>query len=267
MGVLVVSLLEARLRYLALALRCRGRVPGKLRVAWLHESCSRIRKRLSISLAVTGRPPVSGLVVSNHLSYLDVLLYGAVAPCGFVAKSEVRRWPLFGSLATAGGTVFVNRDRGAQSFEAGLQIERRIGEGIPVVLFAEGTSSDGSAVLPFRPPLFEPAIRSSARVTAAAIRYHASRVSEAEISYWGEMTFVSHLFRTLCLRELRVSIYLGEPKSFCNRKDAANEAWKEVSRIRESAALEWPGLQASDIAVDAANDTAGEIAPASGAFY
>ena len=111
---------------------------------WLHASCARIARRLSLYLPeVSGGPDGSGLTVSNHLTYLDILVYGAVRPFVFVAKSEVRRWPLLGTLAKLGGTIFVDRGRSLQVAEASRQIEQGLRDGLPVLLFPEGTSSDG----------------------------------------------------------------------------------------------------------------------------
>ncbi len=81
-----------------------------------------------------------GLTVSNHLTYLDILVYGAARPFLFVAKSEVRRWPLLGTLASLGGTIFVDRGRSLQVAQASRQIEQGLRDGIPVLLFPEGTS-------------------------------------------------------------------------------------------------------------------------------
>jgi lyso-ornithine lipid O-acyltransferase len=244
---LIASLLEARLRFFGIYLGYAGQVPLWRRGAWLHASCARILKRLSIHLTVTGTPQTRGLIVSNHLSYLDVLVFGAVGGCVggtgrdsgfyiFVSKSNVRHWPLFGGLAQAGGTIFVDRGRGGQVAEAGEQIERALAAGIPVLLFPEGTSSNGGRVLPFRSSLFEPAIRSGCSITPAAIRYRSDESREGEIAYWGEMVFAPHLFRTLCLRQLAAEIRFGEQSAFPDRKAAANRMWEEVSALREGRA-------------------------------
>lgn len=241
---LAASLVEARLRFLAIYIGCAGRVPLWKRGMWLHASCARILRRLSISLTVEGSPQTRGLVVSNHLSYLDVLLFGASCGPGghggaasgcyiFVAKSEVRHWPLFGGLARCGGTVFVERGRGIQAAEAAQLIEGALSERVPVLLFPEGTSSDGSSVLPFRSALFEPAIRAGACVTPAAIGYRSDQSREREIAYWGKMEFAPHLFRTLRLRGLAAEIRFGEPIVFDDRKQAANTTWQEVTALRE----------------------------------
>jgi 1-acyl-sn-glycerol-3-phosphate acyltransferase len=240
-SILIASLLEVQARFFCIFLACGGRVSRQQRADWLHASCARILQRLAFPLRVVGRPPSlggghgpAGLLVSNHLSYLDILIYGASCRISFVSKSDVRRWPLFGALASAGNTVFVDRSTGAQSAEATRQIEQRLREGIPVLFFPEGTSSDGNAVLPFRSALFEPAIRAGAAVTAAAIRYYSSEASEAEISYWGTMVFLPHLFRTLCLKDLQTEIRFGTPQDFADRKSAARHAWQEVCALREA---------------------------------
>ncbi len=202
------------------------------RAAWLHASCARIARRLSLAPFVSGAVDGSGLTVSNHLTYLDILVYGAVRPFVFVAKSEVRRWPLLGTLARLGGTIFVERDRSLQVAQAGKQMEQSLREGLAVLLFPEGTSSDGQEVLPFRSPLFEPAIRAGVSITAAAIRYHAEDAAECEVSYWGEMVFLPHLLHTLCVRGLKAEIRFDSPIQFSDRKTAAQVAWLKVNGLR-----------------------------------
>ena len=184
-------------------------------------------------------------MVSNHLSYLDRMVYAAARPLRFVAKSEVQRWPLVGILASLGGTIFVERDRSLQVGHVARQIEQSLREGVPVLLFPEGTSSDGSSVLPFLPPLFEPAIRAGACVTAAAIRYQADGVAEDEVTYWGDMVFLPHAFRTLGLEGLTAEIAFGSSCRFDNRKTAAQEAWRQVQALRAwAAAHESPAVPA-----------------------
>jgi len=149
----------------------------------------------------------------------------------FVAKSEVRRWPLLGTPARL-GTIFVDRGRSLQVAEASRQIEQGLRDGLAVLVFPEGTSSDGREVMPFRSPLFEPAIRAGASVTAAAIHYHAADAAESEVAYWGEMVFLPHLFRTLCVRGLAAAICFDSPWRFCDRKTAARVTWLKVHGLR-----------------------------------
>jgi 1-acyl-sn-glycerol-3-phosphate acyltransferase len=234
MAVLVTSLVEVLGRFVPVYLGARGRVPADRRAAWLHASCARIARRLALAPSISHAPSGdgSGLTVSNHLTYLDILVYGAARPFLFVAKSEVRRWPLLGTLASLGGTIFVDRGRNLQVADATREIEQALRAGIPVLLFPEGTSSDGSSVLPFRSPLFDPAIRAGASVTPAAVRYHADDATEDQVTYWGDMVFLPHLFRTLCVRGLTAKIGFESPCRFPDRKSAAREAWRQVHLLR-----------------------------------
>jgi 1-acyl-sn-glycerol-3-phosphate acyltransferase len=236
-AIMLASMLEALVRFGPIYLSSGGRVSGARRAAWVHDSFARLARRLS--LVPTVSPAASaegaGLLVSNHLSYLDIMVYAAVRPLRFVAKFEVRRWPLVGILASLGGTIFVERERSLQVGQVAQQIEQSLREGVPVLLFPEGTSSDGSSVLPFRSPLFDPAIRAGALVTAAAIRYHADDAAEDQVSYWGDMVFAPHLFRTMCIRGLGAEISFDSPRRFPDRKNAAREAWRQVQSLREQA--------------------------------
>jgi len=146
------SLLEVLLRFCVLRWKHRDsltRAPLTLeqRAQWLHEACVLILRRLAMRVSSSGSLPDSGLIVSNHLSYLDILFYAAVMPCIFVSKSEVLSWPVFGLLARCGGTIFIRRDRAASVDEVSTRMREALAAGIPIVLFPEGTSTDGSKVL------------------------------------------------------------------------------------------------------------------------
>jgi 1-acyl-sn-glycerol-3-phosphate acyltransferase len=244
MAILLTTIFEVLGRFAAIYLVSGGRVSAARRAAWLHATCARAARRLSLVPSITqsggtqsggrqsGGSEGCGLTVSNHLTYLDILIYGAARPFLFVAKSEVRRWPLLGTLAILGGTIFVDRGRSLQVAQASRRIEEGLRAGIPVLLFPEGTSSDGSSVLPFRSPLFDPAIRAGAPVTAAAIRYQALDTAEEKVTYWGEMVFFPHLFHTLCVRGLAARISFDSPCRFADRKSAAREAWRQVQLLR-----------------------------------
>jgi lyso-ornithine lipid O-acyltransferase len=114
---------------------------------------------MGIRIDVKGTP-LSGaacLYVANHVSWLDILVLSSVAPVCFVAKHEVARWPLFGLLATVGRTIYINRDRRHDVKAVGAAIRQRLSEGECIVIFPEGTSSDGNRLLPFRSALLETA--------------------------------------------------------------------------------------------------------------
>src|ERR1700742_5045147 len=77
--------------------------------AWLQETCLRGLRSIDVRLSVDGQLPESGLIVSNHLSYLDILSYSAALPCVFISKAEVEQWPIFGRFTRWSGSVFVRR--------------------------------------------------------------------------------------------------------------------------------------------------------------
>jgi 1-acyl-sn-glycerol-3-phosphate acyltransferase len=191
--------------------------------------------RLGFSRAAIGQLPRRGLLVSNHLSYLDILVYGATLPCVFVSKQEVRSWPILGLLATLGGTVFIDRGSAASAAAATVRIEQLLADGVVVLIFPEGTSSDGARVLRFYPFLLEPAIRAAAPVIAAAIRYSAEpQATERDLCYYGDIRFAPHLLETLQLPAIRATIHFAAPvESYPNRKVAAAFTHQEVAALRE----------------------------------
>ncbi len=134
--------------------------------------------------------PQGGVVVSNHLSYLDIAIFSAAMKCFFVAKAEISRWPYFGEAARSGGTIFIDRSSVDSAEEVAAEIADRLALPVPILFFPEGTSSDGSSVLRFHSRLFEPAHSARAPVTAAAIRYvPADGTEERDLCWFGDDAF------------------------------------------------------------------------------
>jgi len=185
-------------------------------------------------LRVIGQPPASGLLVSNHLSYLDIMLYGATMPCVFVSKTEVRAWPIVGLLAALGGTVFIDRKSTVSATEAATKIEELLAAGILVLIFPEGTSSDGLEVLRFYPFLFEPAVRQGAPITTAAIAYTAEpEVPESSLCYYGDISFAPHILKTMQLQTVWGTIrFAPSGNVYADRKRAAAETQQQVTALR-----------------------------------
>jgi 1-acyl-sn-glycerol-3-phosphate acyltransferase len=178
--------------------------------------------------------PSRGLICSNHLSYLDILVYAAATPCVFVAKREVRRWPAFGPLARFGGTIFVDRESRSSAGDATRQIAAVLGAGVPVLVFPEGTSTDGSGVQRFHATLLEPAVRLSMEMTAAAIGYRVRDQEERAICWFGDAPFVSHLLRTLAHRSVIAEVeFFPEGRTYLDRRTAALELREQVEAMRK----------------------------------
>jgi 1-acyl-sn-glycerol-3-phosphate acyltransferase len=206
------ALAGAAIVYPFITCGARADARRRRRAWWLHCLCRVLTRVVGLRLRARGAAARSGLIVSSHLSYLDIVAYSALMPCVFVAKQEVRDWPVFGCFARLAGTVFVDRQRRTAVAGAGSEIADALRAGMPVVLFAEGTSSDGRQVLPFRSSLLEPAARSRELLTPAAISYDLADGSPAgEVCYWGEMTLLPHLLHLFTKRRIEAEIAFGVP--------------------------------------------------------
>jgi 1-acyl-sn-glycerol-3-phosphate acyltransferase len=202
------------------------------RAYWLQDAASTVLTRIGVEVVAEGYAPLEGLVVSNHLSYLDVLAYASTMPCAFVAKREVRGWPIFGTFATMAGTIYVDRERHGANGGAAQRMEEALAAGLRVVLFPEGTSSNGRTALRFHSGFFEPAIRADAMVTPAAIGYASSTADEATIAYHGDDVFGAHLMRTVGLRHVKARVAFSSARRYADRKEAARTTQAEVERLR-----------------------------------
>ncbi len=219
---------------------CAGEAFTPIRRAlWLQSCCRSVLASLGIRFHVQGAPPVVGLLVSNHLSYLDILIYGAALPCVFVSKAEVARWPFFGFTASQSGTIFIDRTSRASTQAVAQEIARRIAgplsSSIPILVFPEGTSTDGSEVHRFHSGLFEPAAASGAPVTAAAVRYVLEGgVPERELCWYGDEGFLPHLWKALAVPGFMAEVRFSQPRIYADRRVAARETHAEVAAMRET---------------------------------
>ena len=205
--IVVVAVSELGLRALL-----RRRLEIGERAAWLHRWTGRALRWLAIRVRVQGRPPASGLLVSNHLGYLDVFVLSAIAPTVFVSNHEVGSWPVAGALAKMAGTVFIDRRRRTDVVRVGDTLVPLVDAGQPVALFLEGTSSGGEEVRPFHSSLLAPAVKNRWQVTPAFIDYVAPDVSASrELCYWGDAVFFPHFLNLLGLRGAEARVSFGAP--------------------------------------------------------
>lgn len=191
---------------------------------------------MGIRVEVTGSPASAGLIASNHLSYLDILVYSALAPCAFVAKREVRAWPAVGWIATLAGTIYVDRSRRSETRTIQPKIQSALASGLRLFLFPEGTSSDGSRVLPFHSSLFQPAVDLQVPVSAARIEYAIpDGVAGAEACYFGAMELFPHLVNLLGKHFVIAKVnFSSNSFLFTDRKHASLKMHEEVERLRFS---------------------------------
>lgn len=227
-----------------------ARVTLTERADWLHLACARALRRLNITVEHSGEIPKDGLIVANHLSYLDILALGALAPFVFIAKKEVRSWAIFGWMAKTAGTLFVDRERKLDTGKVNESVGEALAAGMRVVLFPEGTSTDGNSVLPFRPPLFEPALAARATITPVYISYAVSSGSVSnDVCYWGEMTFVPHALKLFSIKSVTARITFGPTlRKLQDRKQAAEATRTEVLRM---AGLAGPAAEKAPSKMDA----------------
>jgi 1-acyl-sn-glycerol-3-phosphate acyltransferase len=205
---------------LAAGVDCWVRRPkvGAEGAVWIHRWCRRIVRAMGFRCRVEGRIPQDGALVSNHLSYLDILLYSSVQPFVMVAKTEVRGWPLLGWITAQAGTVYVRRGGGPATYPAvNAAMAEAYRSGLPVLFFPEGTTTDGAGVLPFRRGLFHSVLNNGVPLRTAALRYtlephvvNGRATVGEDVCWWGEMGFVSHVFRLLGLRGLAVEMRFGD---------------------------------------------------------
>ncbi len=201
---------------------------------WLHETCARGLRAIDVELEIQGQLPTHGLIVSNHLSYLDILVYSAALPCVFVSKAEVANWPVFGRYARWAGSVFVQRHDRADAARANVSVSDALQNGVAVVLFPEGTTTDGHRVLRFHATMLQPAIDVGAPITPCAIAYELEDGDPArEVCWWGDMTLLPHVWNLLGKKSTRARVLFGEsmPASG-DRKSLSTRLHDAVVRLR-----------------------------------
>jgi 1-acyl-sn-glycerol-3-phosphate acyltransferase len=218
--------------------RLRGPLTLERRALWLQSSARLILAALGVHCRVEGRPPAHGVVVANHLSYLDILILSAAMPCFFVAKAEIGGWPYFGEAARSGGTIFIDRTSLASAEKVSAIIAERLSLPVPILFFPEGTSTDGSSLLRFHSRLFQPAAVAGAPVTAAAIRYVIEDgTPERELCWFGDDSFLPHLWKALGTAGFVAEVQFGEPRVYSHRRTAADETQAEVEAMRSGGVL------------------------------
>jgi 1-acyl-sn-glycerol-3-phosphate acyltransferase len=207
-----------------------------------HKFVSRL---LGVRLHITGAvdPSRPALLVSNHVSWLDIVVLSAVAPLSFVAKAEVGTWPFISWLAKLQRTVFVDRTRRVAVKDKASEIGTRLAQGDTIVLFAEGTSGDGNKVLPFKSSLFSavglaPGESSRAVVQTVTLTYthvHGLPILRHErplIAWYGDMEMMGHIWRVLKMGPVDVQIRIGEPVSLTGMRDRKKLAAFSERRVR-----------------------------------
>jgi 1-acyl-sn-glycerol-3-phosphate acyltransferase len=239
-----------------LSLRLRLPTRRAIPVAYHRAMCALLGVRVRVAGERLRRHPL--LIVANHASWLDICVLTALAPVVFVAKREVASMPLFGLLARLQRSVFVDRERRLLTTATNAEIAARLAEGDPVVLFAEGTSSDGNRVLPFRSSLIGAAHAVLANVAAAdcgnkdavvwiqpvSIAYVGldglplGRPHRPCVAWYGGLDLLPHLAEVMRRGAVDVAVSWGEPVACAattDRKALARSLEATVRRMTVSA--------------------------------
>lgn len=164
----------------------------------------------------------SGLIVTNHISWLDVFVLNAIVPMRFVAKSEVRRWPAIGWLCARAQTIFIERGNARSAARCNKLLVDLMQKGECLAIFPEGTTTDGTGVAHFHSSLLQPAIDAAAKVQPVAIRYQKPNgVHSFAAAYIGDMSFGQSMWSILSTPELHVRL-LGAPAIDASVMDRRN---------------------------------------------
>ncbi len=194
---------------------------------------------LHIRVKVVGTPlenngPV--LFVSNHVSWMDILVLGHVAKASFIARGDMQSWPFLGRLSKLHETVFIDREKRSTAHQQTIQLSSRLANGDSLILFPEGTTSDGGRVLPFKSALFgvtekvleADAVKEHLNVQPVTLVYKqinnapSRRHNRPRVAWYGDMDFGPHFWEALAIENVQVEVHFHEPisrASFKNRKE------------------------------------------------
>ncbi len=256
-------------------------LPGQAKMTFARIYWAVFARLIGIQVRVIGQRAVSTdgrpiLYVSNHSSWIDIPVTGGVLDGCFVSKADVAGWPVVGTIARLGRTVFVSRSRGATGRERDDMASRLQG-GDKLILFPEGTSSDGSRVLPFRSSFFAVAeprghtdLATLPIIQPVSVVYDrlgglpAGRASRPVFAWYGDMDIASHFWRLTQHIGLRATVLLHapvDPARFADRKALSNAVWKIVADGASTLRQNRPAKP-----LNVVPDTGDDLAPAETAF-
>lgn len=180
---------------------------------------------MGVRLLVQGRPPERGplLLVINHLSWLDIVAIHAARHVRFVAKSGIAGWPVLGALSTGAGSLYIARERRRDALRVAHHMSEALAAGDVVAVFPEGTTSDGTALLPFHSNLLQSAVSSGAPIMPAALRFVDAATGEVSLAprYIDDDNLIVSVWRTLCAPPLLAVVRFGQAQGAAGRERRA----------------------------------------------
>jgi 1-acyl-sn-glycerol-3-phosphate acyltransferase len=210
----------------------------RARSLWLQQTCRRVLRIMKVKIKTQGPIPLKGLLVSNHLGYLDILVLSAVAPAVFIARSDVKRWPILGWFAILAGTLFVRRARRSDIAQLNREVALALDAGALVVLFPEDAGSDSRHVLRFRSSVLEPVARLDHPLSAASIHYsRPDREPVGDTDHSGDERVMPFLLKLLSTSRIGATVSFIRLEPGPNgRKELARSLHSQVTRLQESSA-------------------------------
>lgn len=209
------------------------------REAHIQVWAQRLLALWGIRLVVKGMPAPGGpmLLVANHISWLDIVVMHAARHCRFVSKSDVRRWPLVGTLATGAGTLYIERESRRDAMRVVHQMADALKNGEILAVFPEGTTSDGVHLLPFHANLIQAAVSAHAPVQPVALQFVDAATGQPSLApcYIGDDTLLRSIWRTLTSPGVEAMVTFGEPEQAAgrDRRTWANDLRERVAALRQ----------------------------------
>ncbi len=197
----------------------------KLDVVGAYEGDARVRD--------SGRTPgsVGRLIVCNHISFLDIFALNSVFPSAFVAKAEIARWPVFGFIASSVDTVFIERGNRKSLIQTAEAMARALQEGRNLLMFPEGTTSDGLALKKLHGNLMEGAVRQHAEVIPVVLRYKSGGNITTTPAYVGDVGLFECLWKVVTMDDLHLEVHILQPRFGENRHDLCREVSADMCRV------------------------------------
>jgi 1-acyl-sn-glycerol-3-phosphate acyltransferase len=209
---LAVGIVTHLMFFFSESLRPRTKAYGTM--LWAIVACRILGVHVSLLGDTENR--ISSFTVCNHISYLDIAVLSSIGPSVYVARHDMKSWPVVGWLACMAESVFIDRTSKKATLAAISEMEQKIGNGLNVIVFPEGTTSDGRTVSPFKSALFDLPVSGKMPVTPISIRYTAicgitAREEQLDmIAWYGDMKLRPHLWNLMGLKRIDVSVYVGE---------------------------------------------------------
>jgi 1-acyl-sn-glycerol-3-phosphate acyltransferase len=192
---------------------------------------------LNVTASAAGVPPQPGeaaLIAANHISWLDIFLVSSLRPTRFIAKSEIRDWPVAGFIAQRSGTIFIRREQRRDTARINERVQAALDEGDCVGLFPEGQTTEGDRLLKFHSSLFEPAVANRTRVYPAAIQYENPDGTPCRATaYVGDLSFAQSMGLIIRTRAIVARVAFAPPidPGAGTRRDVAARAQAGVASL------------------------------------